>query len=379
MTKNIDTKAKRDRLSRRPEPYWDKLILGGYIGYRVGAIGGSWIARYRSEDGKQYYKSLVLPAHLPVNEYDTATSEARNWFEAQQAGFNPKAGTVAEAADTYTKYLRNEKGASSAKDAEGRIKRCILSKFGERPLDKLTTPQIRQWLHSFVPDSGIEEEIRKAKSSANRNLATFKALLNLAHKDGLIQSTAAWRRVEKFKRVDGSRKEYLTPTQVEELLKNTEGHFHNLVKAGVLTGARYGELCKLKAGDLDKANSILNIPRGKTDPRGFPLTQKTKAFFVDMARNKLPDSPMLTKNGVMPWKSSAQDKLMRTAVANAGLSKDVVFYTLRHSFIAQAIDGNMSVFDIAKICGTSIEMIDKHYGKLFKDRVIEVLEKSSLA
>ena len=98
-----------------------------------------------------------------------------------------------------------------------------------------------------------------------------------------------------------------------------------------------------------------------------------------MARNKLPDAPMLTKNGVLPWKRSDQDKLMRIAVANAGLSKDVVFYTLRHSFIAQAIDGNMSVFDIAKICGTSIDMIDKHYGKLFKDRVIEVLEKSSLA
>lgn len=379
MAKNIDTKAKRERLSQRREPYWDKLILGGYIGYRVGAIGGSWIARFRSEDGKQNYKSLVLPAHLPVNEYDTATSEARNWFEAQQAGFNPKTGTLAEAADTYTEYLRNEKGTSSAKDAEGRIRRCILPNFGKRPLDKLTTPQIRQWLHSFVPDSGTEEEIRKAKSSANRNLATFKALLNLAHKDGLIQSTAAWRRVEKFKSVDGSRKEYLTPAQVKELLKNTESHFHDLVKAAVLTGARYGELCKLKAGDLDKANSLLNIPGGKTGSRVFPLTKNTRAFFVGLAKNKLPDAPMLTKNGAIPWKHSDQNAPMRKAVADSGLSKDVVLYTLRHSFIAQAIDGNMNIFDIAKICGTSMEMIDKHYGKLFKGRVIEVLEKSSLA
>ena len=69
---------------------------------------------------------------------------------------------------------------------------------------------------------------------------------------------------------------------------------------------------------------------------------------------------------------------MREAVAAAKLPNTVVFYTLRHSFIADVIDQNMNVFDIAKITGTSIDMIDKHYGKLFKGRVIEVLERSTL-
>ena len=58
MTNKLDTKAKRIRLAKRREPYWHKLILGGYLGYRVGVKGGSWIARYRMEDGKQTYKSL---------------------------------------------------------------------------------------------------------------------------------------------------------------------------------------------------------------------------------------------------------------------------------------------------------------------------------
>ena len=70
---------------------------------------------------------------------------------------------------------------------------------------------------------------------------------------------------------------------------------------------------------------------------------------------------------------------MKAAVANAKLPNSVVFYTLRHSFIADLIDKDMNVFDIAKITGTSIEMIEKHYGKLFKNRVIEVLDRLSLA
>ena len=77
MPPSIDTKAKRERLYKRREPYWYKLILGGFIGYRVGATGGSWIARYRDEDGKQRYRSLDLPAHLAVNEFDCAVGEAK--------------------------------------------------------------------------------------------------------------------------------------------------------------------------------------------------------------------------------------------------------------------------------------------------------------
>ena len=97
-----------------------------------------------------------------------------------------------------------------------------------------------------------------------------------------------------------------------------------------------------------------------------------------MAKNKLPDAPLLTKDGANAWGTSHQTRLMRKAVKAAGLPASVVFYTLRHSFIADLIDKNMNVFDIAKITGTSIEMIEKHYGKLFKDRVIEVLERSTL-
>jgi len=40
MPPAIDSKAKRDRLAKRREPYWHKLVLGEFIGYRVGAKGG---------------------------------------------------------------------------------------------------------------------------------------------------------------------------------------------------------------------------------------------------------------------------------------------------------------------------------------------------
>ncbi len=374
----IDTKAKRDRLAKRREPYWYKLILGGFIGYRVGALGGSWIARYRDEEGKQHYKSIDLPAHLAVNEFDCAVGNAKEWFDNQQQGFRARPGTVKEAADNYTEYLEQRKGKASVKDAEGRIKLHILPAFADIPLDKLKLQQVRKWFHSFVVE-GSDEQVRKSKATANRNLAVLKAILNLAHREGLTTSDRAWRNIERFKNADGARQDFLTPEQIKILLQSADGNFQHLLKAGVLTGARYGELAKLKVRDLDKGNGLLNIPHGKTGTRTFPLTKSTKAFFVKMAQDKLPDTPLLTRDGVNPWEHGDQSKLMRDAVKRAELPSSVVFYTLRHSFIADVIDKNMNVFDIAKITGTSIDMIDKHYGKLFTGRVIEVLEKSSLA
>ena len=377
MALSIDTKAKRDRLAKRREPYWDKLVLGGFLGYRVGAKGGSWVARYRDDDGKQHYKSLSLPAHLPQNEYDVATGEARKWFENQNLGFQAKPGTVKEATENYIEYLGQKKGKASAKDAQGRINLHIIPEFGDLPLDRLKLQQVRKWFHSFVVE-GRDEEIRKSRATANRNLTILKAVLNLAHKEGMVPTDRAWRSVAKFQSADGARQDYLTANQLNALMDNADGYFKSLLKAGILTGARYGELCKLIVKNLDKDNGLLNIPDGKTGTRTFPLTKSTKAFFTKMAENKLPGVPLLTNDGLKPWGHGDQTKLMREAVEKSDLPNSVVFYTLRHSFIADLIDKNMNVFDIAKITGTSINMIEKHYGKLFKGRVIEVLERSTL-
>lgn len=378
MAYYIDTKAKRDRLAKRREPYWHKVISGGYLGYRVGSTGGTWIARYRDADGKQRYKSLELPHHYAMNEFDCAIGEARKWFDGLQQGYRAAPGTMQEVADNYIERLKRKKIGRPVSDAMGRINKHILPYFQNIPLNKLTSTNIENWLDDFVKE-GSEEEARKSKATANRNLAVLKAMLNQAYRrDRLFLTDQPWKSVDKFEDTHFAREDFLNAEEVKKLLDYTAGYFHDLVKAGILTGARYGELCKLKVLDLDKANNLLNIPKSKTKARTFPLTKATKSFFSKLAKNKLPEAPLLTKNGIDPWAHGDQTNLMRQAVIAAELPKTIVFYTLRHSFIADLIDKNMNVFDIAKITGTSIEMIERHYGKLFKDRVTEVLERSSL-
>ena len=373
MASKIDTKSKRDGLAIRREPYWAKVQAGGYIGFRRIANGGTWIARYRDEEGKQKYKALTLQEHIAPNVYDAAVNEARRWFAGLEVGVKPQSGSLTDAGVAYLTAIKTRKGPKAEADAKARIARCIKPQLGKKKVDRLKTVELEQWLFGLVPEGLKGDDLRKARASANRNLTTLKAILNKAHRDGVVASSVAWDRVKPFDKVDGARKAFLTKEQVRSLVNKSEGNFKHLVKSAALIGARYGELCALRARDFDKPARVLHIREGKTGERIVPLTGEMVAHFSELAKSKLPDAYLLTRDDGKPWAHSDQDALMRKAARAAKLPAGTVFYTLRHSFIASTISAGMDIYSVAEVTGTSVRMIEMHYGKLLKDRVREAM------
>lgn len=380
MTKRvrIDTPTQRLRLKARREPYWVKLQARGYLGFRRTGDGGTWVARWRDEQGKQHYRALKLAIEAPERAYDEAAASAMGWFKQAMAGVVARR-TVREAADRYVEALRLRRGDAAARDARGRIDRTILPKFGDRPLDRVTTADLEQWLHGLVPAGKDEERARKAKESANRNLITLKALLNNAWRTGLVGSNSPWRKVSAFARVTRARDVFLTPEQRRRLLEHCSGAFRDLVQAALLTGARYGELRELRVSDFDAGRKALNIRQGKTGARTVPLSDVARSLFARLCRSKLPGAFLFVKDDGEPWKHSDQDEPMREAAKAVRLPKGTVFYTLRHTFIASAITGGVDIHTAAKITGTSVRMIEQHYGKLLQDDARERLNRIAFA
>lgn len=370
----IDSQTRRDKLAVRREPYWHKLQTGGYVGYRRIEGGGTWVARWRDEQGKQHYRALALPPTDPKKIFEAACKAARTWFKETHAGIYGRT-TVSDAAGSYLKALALRKGDKAATDARGRIERCIRPELGDKELDRLTTADVEDWLHGLVPAKLGEEDLRRAKDSANRNLTTLKALLNHAWRTNKVGSNAAWSKVEAFKEVGASRKVFLTAEQRKRLLDNCGGAFRDLVEAGLLTGARYGELRELLVSDFDKARRVLFIRKGKTGKRDVSLSDAAAKLFDRLRKGKLPGGYLLTRDDGLPWQHSDQDKLVREAVKKARLPQGTVFYTLRHTFIANALTGGVEIHAVAKLCGTSVRMIEKHYGKLLHADAQEKLNR----
>jgi integrase len=246
MSEQIRSKTARDKLEPRREPYFARIRTGLYAGYRKLPQGeGSWIARRRNDDGKQEYQKLD-----GCVSYDDAVTATLEWADAIESGVVSKGTTVKEACENYVKHLALRKGEKSKADAEGRFKRLVYdAKIGKVQLSKLRTSDLNAWLLAQIEggedDAEDEDDLRRAKDNANRNLASLKAALNLALHDRLVTTDAGWKTVAKFKDVGRRRQSFLPAEQRNALVNACAPDIQQLVRAMLLTGARPGELANM--------------------------------------------------------------------------------------------------------------------------------------
>lgn len=366
MATDLKSKTSRDKLQPRREPYWSRVSDGLAVGYRRLAVGtGTWIARRRSESGGQQYRSLgTLDDVAEAKKLDEAVKQAKAWGEGVDAGASHKAVTVEEACKAYVERQKHHKSKASSADAKGRFTRLVYGKpIGAMPLDKLRTTTVKAWLDAMLDDDGDEEDLRRSKDSANRNLNTLKAALNLALTDRLVANDAGWRTVKPYPKAGKRRQRFLDKDDRAKLLAECEDDLRHLVTALLLTGARAGEIANANAGDLDVAQGTLRLS-GKTGARTVTLSTAALAFFKGKTASKLPAAPLLADAFGNRWNKDSWKKRFKEAVRAAGLPEDVVMYTLRHVAISEMIAAGMDSFLVAKLAGTSTAMIDRHYGHL---------------
>ena len=382
-TDEIDTMTKRARLLPRREPYWSIIRKGLAIGFRKLHEGdGTWIARWRDEEGKQKYNSLGHFAELAeVQRYDQAATAARAWGDNCELGVSPKATTVEGVCKDYVSDLKAEGRRDTAKDAEGRFSRLVYGKpIGKRAIDKLTSRHVREWLTKQIDDDedADDEDIRRSKDSANRNLATFKAALNRAYKNRLVANDSGWATVTAFEKVGARRKDaFLTLAQRKALLDACPADLALLVKAALLTGARPGELANLNANDFDKQLGTLTLT-GKTGARTVAISTAAAQFFAEVTKDRIGNAPMFTTTYGKRWDKDAWKDVFKDAAKAAGLSDLVVMYSLRHTAISEMVMAGMDSFIVAKLTGTSVEMIEKNYGHLKHSVVTAKLDRVAM-
>jgi integrase len=356
----------RRGLSPRHEPYWGPpLGTNQSLGYcKIDAERGSWRARVK-EAGRCKYKALG--ADTPTFGFTEARDAARKWFADRDRGISGDRYTVEKACQLYVEDREREKGKTCAQDAKMRFKRTVDgTPFGDRPLDKIRAPHIKTWFH------GLE----LSKPSANRTLTALKAALNLAVANRLVTASAVqeWRDVKPYKDAGKRRDLYLDLKQRRALLAQALGALKDLLEAAMLTGARAGELTSATLGQFDARTSCMTF-KGKTGARTVPLSASAVTLFERLAKSKLPAARLLVRDDGKPWAHSDWDELVRDAATRAELPNGTCLYTLRHSFITQAIQDGLSILDVARLVGTSVMMIEKHYGHLVHTVARERLAK----
>jgi site-specific recombinase XerD len=65
-------------------------------------------------------------------------------------------------------------------------------------------------------------------------------------------------------------------------------------------------------------------------------------------------------------------------VQAGGLPPDTTAYSLRHSVISDLVHGGLDLLNVAQISGTSVVMIERHYGHLRGDIAASALARLTL-
>jgi integrase len=379
---NLGSRSARLRLAVRPKPYYQQVAPGVTLGYiRPASPPGPWQVR-ELVDGRYTYRTIGAAD-------DVGTADGRDILTHAQAmqlagaPAAPSSGepiTVRRAMENYLAALAAR--SAHAQEARWRVEKHIMPTLGRFRVDRLTKVQLEAWLAGLVNGDGDPEAKRRSQDTANRIMATLKAALNAAFADDAnrIPSDAAWRKVKRFRGVGGARPDHFDAAQVRRLIAaaaQEDQRFADLIEAGYLVGARYGELVGLRVADLDEARSVLVIPRGKTGARVITLSPESVKFFSRICKGRPAAAVMFQKRDGSAWGKSEQQRRFKIAAAAAGLPRSASFYSLRHSHISRAIEAGMPLSLVAELTGTSIEMLARNYAKVLASARLSLVEKTA--
>lgn len=375
---DLGTKRNRERLGIRREPYWQRLTKGAYLGFRRGP--DTWVARYRSPDGRQHYKALPHAV-----EFDEARREASEWLEqvGSTATRSVRRGTVKEALEAYLDWLREQGRDSTAKEVEGRYRLCMYDDLlaGMR-LEDATAEDFRQW----------RQRLRggRAGRTVNRNVRAITAGLSRALRLGFTGNPAAWLLDPLADAAEeaGDTAVFLSAEQRAAIVAKASPAMALLLTALNHTGARPGEIAAATVAHFDAAARSVTLFHKKgrpvrLRPRTVALDAEGVEFFRAQTKRKLPAAHLFTDPDGKPWQRHVWAAEFRAAAkavnvkarGKARIPPGASAYSFRHARISELLQVHgVDPLTVAQQTGTSIAMIEKSYFKFLPNAMREKLD-----
>jgi integrase len=389
--KRLDTRTARAKLKPSPTPYFRSLGPDLHLGYRKGATVSKWVARVRAA-GR--YRTIEL-GHAD-DAVDADGTNILTFFQAQaRAGeivADKRAAssryTVRRAIDDYIQHLDGRPVQETTRqrlnayvdkalaettldDLGGEALESWMRRMGKSPARASTSEGAKQNFRTFDPED--EEHRRRRQASANRVCTMLKAALNLAFRRGKVGTDAAWRRLKPFKNVAAPAARYLTTQQATRLINATDPEFRDMVKAALLTGARFSELARLRVDDFNPDAGTLQVRRSKSGKsRHITLTDEAADYFAEIAAGKPGDGRLIPQ---IKDKTGASRRV-RLACGRSRISPAVKFHELRHTWASLAVMNGVPLLVVAKNLGhRDTRMVELHYGHLAQDYVAATIRE----
>ena len=327
---------------------------------------------------------------------------AEDWFLELKGkvrrGEAPGGGvTFTKAADQFMREVvaltAGFRNPEYVKGHEKRLRVHLLPFFGKKALTDITPGLVQEYrIHRMTSrkDAKTGEPKRPARSTLHQEMVCLRQVLKCANRQGWIpflpDLSDPFRKATKI-----AHRAWFSPSEYKQLYQATRARvaspkrarykweyeqLHDYVLFMANTGVRPDEAARLEFRDVtivddDSTNeTILEIEvRGK---RGVGYCKSTNGAVLPferlMKRNKPKPTDKLFPKG--------HRELLNTILEEENLKFDReknrrTAYSLRHTYICLRLMEGADVYQIAKNCRTSVEMIDKYYASHIKTSLDE--------
>lgn len=290
--------------------------------------------------------------------------------------------TFKDAADQFLKeypaIVEGQRNPLYVKGIETTLKVHVLPFFGHRLLSEINAGTIQEFRMQRISTSRTGKP--PAKTTRMNDMVVLRGVLKTAHRHGWIAHVPdlsqpyktygkvghrAWFSPEEYKKLyQATRKRARSP--LNERWRMESENLHDFVLFMANTGLRPDEAWRLQDRDVaivydeESAETILHIEvRGKV---GYGYCKSTANAVLPLKRLRERNQPKPT-DLLFPKR---QRELLNAILREEGLKIDRegnrrTAYSLRHTYICLRLLEGADIYQIAKNCRTSVEMIEKHY------------------
>lgn len=337
-------------------------------------------------------RSLKLNQSLATEMSATAPASVRS----------QNAKTFREAAEAfvaeYEVLTQGERNPDYVSQKAALLRLRLVPFFGDTPVSDVSAGMIQDYrLHRLNPAQPQESKLGRrtrrvqkppSRSTLHKEIVALRQVLKTANRKGWIAALPdmsapykssgkiahrAWFSPEEYKRLHDATLERARRPLKERWRAECE-QFHDYVVFMANTGLRPDEASRLQYRDVSIINDeatgqrILEIKvRGKRGTGYCKSMPEAVPAFERRSQRNAPDAASLIFGRV-------QRQLLNRVLDELGLKRDRegnlrTAYSLRHTYICLRLMEGADIYQVAKNCRTSVDMIEKFYASHIKTRL----------
>jgi integrase len=316
--------------------------------YRL-AGRGRWGLRYYDPEGLRRRVS-------PFPSAKAAREHYRDVILPELEGRAPSVRPTVTLDELCDRFLERHAAARSPRTIRSLRERLVRPRasFGDRPVDSLAAGDLADFA------AGLPERWRPAVMGALRQV--LEAGIRYGVLDGPNPAVLAGPNPAPPPRTI----RVYTLEELQALEAELGPALGPVVPFAAATGLRPSEWAALERRHVDRDRRLLTVAGTKTSGsrREVPLTLRALEA-LDRVPARL-DSPLIfpAERGGRINLDNWRRRAWAPGVEAAGVARPARLYDLRSTFASRALAAGVAPFELARIMGTSVRMIERHYGAL---------------